>query len=406
MSYRGVEEKICNSPEEWGILPDSRLRERTSPKREDQCFEIGNSGSLARARNGSLEREEDCWDCYPKRNGKFRTADSQVIVEKELGLRQYTSYICGAGFGVSKWFLTPSKKCVRKADVVVLQDRYDLLAERFLEMERKMEAGKFVERPQASTTVKESFTHPRNFIPIPEDTITVRGALGTFVAWPIHLIDVVPIMGKVSDDNSATSSPRIDEHAFNMAKVVKSKSKSNLESSREVAPEKTNFCAKLMNYVQKYLYDNFIPKSKKNVMFLSPHSNTLLTLINDIRKKDQVECVADILDKNKENANLFLAPLNTRQHWVLVFINQRRVLAQASLFSLKRENPANFKNSDLTLSLKRESHSLDRFQVGISRPGETILAQARILQYSPGFHPPRPLAKTMTKIAAIMSLTS
>ncbi|KAF1892980.1 hypothetical protein Lal_00008023 [Lupinus albus] len=30
-----------NSPEEWGILPDSRLSERTSTKREDQCFEIG-----------------------------------------------------------------------------------------------------------------------------------------------------------------------------------------------------------------------------------------------------------------------------------------------------------------------------------------------------------------------------
>ncbi|KAF1868027.1 hypothetical protein Lal_00015277 [Lupinus albus] len=32
---------LGNSPEEWGILADSRLSERTSPKREDQCFEIG-----------------------------------------------------------------------------------------------------------------------------------------------------------------------------------------------------------------------------------------------------------------------------------------------------------------------------------------------------------------------------
>ncbi|KAF1888963.1 hypothetical protein Lal_00039562 [Lupinus albus] len=28
-------------------------------------------------------------------------------------------------------------------------------------------------------------------------------------------------------------------------------------------------------------------------------------------------------------------------------------------------------------------------KIAISRPGETTLAQARILQYSPGFHPPR-----------------
>ncbi|KAF1868131.1 hypothetical protein Lal_00018647 [Lupinus albus] len=30
----------CNSPEEWGILPDSRLSERISPKREDQFLNL------------------------------------------------------------------------------------------------------------------------------------------------------------------------------------------------------------------------------------------------------------------------------------------------------------------------------------------------------------------------------
>ncbi|KAF1868187.1 hypothetical protein Lal_00018706 [Lupinus albus] len=77
-------------------------------------------------------------------------------------------------------------------------------------------------------------------IPIDENIITVRLALATFVAWPKHLIDVVPIMGKVSaDDHSATSPPRIDELASKKAKGVKSKSrssKSNLESSGENLP--------------------------------------------------------------------------------------------------------------------------------------------------------------------------
>ncbi|KAF1860066.1 hypothetical protein Lal_00027917 [Lupinus albus] len=50
--------------------------------------------------------------------------------------------------------------------------------------------------------------------------------------------------------------------------------------------------------------------------------------------------------------------------------------------------PKSLTNHDLTISLKRESHSLNRFQNAISRPGETTLAQARIFQYSPGFHPP------------------
>ncbi|KAF1898446.1 hypothetical protein Lal_00042140 [Lupinus albus] len=60
-------------------------------------------------------------------------------------------------------------------------------------------------------------------IHVVEDNIIVRGALGTFVAWPEHLIDVVPIMGKVSADHSVTSPPRIDEHASKKSKVVKSK---------------------------------------------------------------------------------------------------------------------------------------------------------------------------------------
>ncbi|KAF1864738.1 hypothetical protein Lal_00039904 [Lupinus albus] len=51
-------------------------------------------------------------------------------------------------------------------------------------------------------------------IPVDEDIITVRQDIGTFVAWPENLIDVVPIMGKVFADHSATSPPRIDnEHA-------------------------------------------------------------------------------------------------------------------------------------------------------------------------------------------------
>ncbi|KAF1894486.1 hypothetical protein Lal_00043625 [Lupinus albus] len=86
--------------------------------------------------------------------------------------------------------------------------------------------------------MQDSFTHPRNHIPIPEvsvdisieddallpipadDITTVREVVGTFVTWLEHLIDVVPIiMGKVSDDDhSATSPPRIDEHASKMPK--------------------------------------------------------------------------------------------------------------------------------------------------------------------------------------------
>ncbi|KAF1874335.1 hypothetical protein Lal_00013778 [Lupinus albus] len=46
-------------------------------------------------------------------------------------------------------------------------------------------------------------------IPVDEHIITVGLALATFVPWPKHLIDVVPVMVP-ADDHSATSPPIID----------------------------------------------------------------------------------------------------------------------------------------------------------------------------------------------------
>ncbi|KAF1877132.1 hypothetical protein Lal_00015793 [Lupinus albus] len=73
----------------------------------------------------------------------------------------------------------------------------------------------------------------------------------------------------------------------------------------------------------------------------------------------------------------------------------KRVRIETNFLSVKRENPTHFKNSTLTLSLKRGILAQARISQcqpapnAISRPGETSLAQARILQYSLGFHPPR-----------------
>ncbi|KAF1888116.1 hypothetical protein Lal_00039156 [Lupinus albus] len=59
-------------------------------------------------------------------------------------------------------------------------------------------------------------------IPLDEDIITSGGAICTFVAWRVYLIDVVPTTGKGIVEHSATSLPRV-EHASKMAKMVKSK---------------------------------------------------------------------------------------------------------------------------------------------------------------------------------------
>ncbi|KAF1894792.1 hypothetical protein Lal_00021086 [Lupinus albus] len=67
-----------------------------------------------------------------------------------------------------------------------------------------------------------------------------------------------------------------------------------------------------VNFI-RYLYDNFVPKCKKKVMFISPQANILGAgmVPNDTWKKQQSQEVAKILDENKEIANLFFAPPNT-----------------------------------------------------------------------------------------------
>ncbi|KAF1865841.1 hypothetical protein Lal_00023515 [Lupinus albus] len=195
-------------------------------------------------------------------------------------------------------------------------------------------------------------------IHLDEDIVTVRQALGTFVAWQQHLIDVVHIVGKVFDDHGATSPPRIDEEHASKKVKVKSPADSTISISilspvygfsadefidkndvKDVHDRDWIGASVIFVYI-RYLYDNFIARSKKKVMFLSPLSNTLGVGVvnNEARKNDQANGVANILNKNKGNIDLFFAPLNTRQHWVLVVIN--RVSQQFFYFdSLKHGDP-------------------------------------------------------------------
>ncbi|KAF1863111.1 hypothetical protein Lal_00041098 [Lupinus albus] len=296
---------------------------------------------------------------YPYRASRmgYRGVEEKILEQSETPLPLSVAVDLGA-----LWVTLKEKENFLTTDS---QDQYYLLSERFQEMEKRMESGKFVEGPEASTTVQESFTHPRNHIPIPEvsvdisieddallpipadDITTVREVVGTFMTWPEHLIDVVPIMGKVSDDDhSATSPSRIDEHASKKAQVVKSKpqsSKYNLESSGEVPPPPHSMInisipepiygfsgqefitinevkdvhgrdwigASVISMYIRYLYDNFVPNGKKKVMFISPHTNILGVGIvtNDTWKNQQSQDVAKILKGN--NVDLFFAPLNT-----------------------------------------------------------------------------------------------
>ncbi|KAF1874278.1 hypothetical protein Lal_00035357 [Lupinus albus] len=140
MGYRGVEEKIVS-------IVNSYLEQSETPSSAAVDLDV-------------------LW--VDARKNKQGVVDNEKVQEEvnrvALGLPQYPGRIRGAGFGASKQFVTPSAKRLTKADAAVLHVKCDSLAERFHAMENRMEACKFVEGPEASTTVKESFTHPRNHI--------------------------------------------------------------------------------------------------------------------------------------------------------------------------------------------------------------------------------------------------
>ncbi|KAE9588819.1 hypothetical protein Lalb_Chr22g0359551 [Lupinus albus] len=250
VNYRTKDEKFLK-------ISEQNLKRASNLIYPYRAFRMGYRGTPTNETPSSAAVDLDVrWvDVRKNKQGVVDNEKVQEVVNRvALGLPQYPGRIRGAGFGASKQFLTPSANSLTKADAAVLQDKYDSLTERFQAMEKRMEAGKFVEGPEASTTVKESFTHPTNHIPIPEriinncklfldtpctravaidmvyntqeaiihhaqipsnhlkvsidisieddallpipideDILTIGLALATFVAWPKHLIDVVPI---------------------------------------------------------------------------------------------------------------------------------------------------------------------------------------------------------------------
>ncbi|KAF1891399.1 hypothetical protein Lal_00017032 [Lupinus albus] len=94
------------------------------------------------------------------------------------------------GFGVSKRTLKPREKRATKA---IRLKGINLL-------------------PSVKVARIRDTTFPlqrRSLLPIPldEDIIILGGAIGTFVAWPVHLVDVVLTKRKVIAERNATSPP-------------------------------------------------------------------------------------------------------------------------------------------------------------------------------------------------------
>ncbi|KAF1881695.1 hypothetical protein Lal_00032166 [Lupinus albus] len=262
--YRGVEEKS--------------LEQSETPSPSSDVVELDVLWVDARNnKQGVIDNEkfQEAVNCVVtlKERESFRTADSQVILEKALGLPQYPGRIHGARFGASNQFLPQSAK-------------HDALLP----------------------------------IPVEDDIITVGLDSATFVAWPKHLIDVVPIMGKVFvDDHSATSIPIIDEPASKKAKMnLPADSTTNISLPKPIYGFPTEEFITIndvkdvhgRDWIGESVLSVYI--SKKKVKFISPQTNIFGVgmVTNDTMKNEQAQYVAKIIEENKEIANLFFAPLN------------------------------------------------------------------------------------------------
>ncbi|KAF1892784.1 hypothetical protein Lal_00046729 [Lupinus albus] len=220
-----------------------------------------------------------------EREDFMQTPDSQVVLDKALGLPEYSGRIRGAKFGgINSCILLLDIPSTQVVGVGKVHNTLNVMLH-----------NARIPPNHVKVTIDIAIEDDILLsIPLDEDIITLEGAIGTYV-------------GKGIDEHSATPTPKA-EHASKKAKVVKSKLKENKSRS-------------MSSYKESYLYDNLISKNKKKVMLLSPHSTTLVSR-NDKRKNEQAEYVAEVLIKRKDASDLLIAPFNIGQHWVLVVINR------------------------------------------------------------------------------------
>ncbi|KAF1884518.1 hypothetical protein Lal_00028396 [Lupinus albus] len=212
----------------------------------------------------------------------------EVTNHVALGLLEYSSRIRGTIFEVSKRKCLPRQKRETKGDLSRMQNQLDILMQRFNEFERSMKNKESEGHQQGDipSSINGSCTHatlsipspemlcsithiPPNHvkiaidvviddcallpIPLDEDIFTVGGAIGTYVAFPIDIVHVVPKGHEHSRPNGekeldgSMASPPIVEHVSKKAKVVKSK------LSKQSNPYQTNEkdCGYYMLYFMK-----------------------------------------------------------------------------------------------------------------------------------------------------------
>ncbi|KAF1870555.1 hypothetical protein Lal_00025725 [Lupinus albus] len=152
-----------------------------------------------------------------ERVGLLQTPDSQVVLDKALVVLEYSRRIWGAGFwGINTYKLFLDIPSWRLVGVCKVHNTSDATMHNACIPPNHVKVA-------IDIAIYDDALLP---IRIDEDIITLIGAICTYVAWPVYLVDVVPTMEKGIVEHSSTSPPRV-KHASKKDKVVKSKIKEN-----------------------------------------------------------------------------------------------------------------------------------------------------------------------------------
>ncbi|QCE06717.1 sentrin-specific protease 2 [Vigna unguiculata] len=205
---------------------------------------------------------------------------------------------------------------------------------------------------------------PNVSLPIPnadDDIMTIGQAIGTFVAWPINLLQVVDADSnlsrkkKINNTNESVAPKRKCQGKMIVQNIPRKVIHPNLpqwcnylssymklkptESLSPIEIEKDIFgfdehkeiinaeiIGEIIDYAWLgattisiyigYLYQNFIKPNHKGFFFLSPQITT-----HELPMKERMQKIVSIFLDNGVINKFVLAPINTGQHWVLLGIN-------------------------------------------------------------------------------------
>ncbi|KAF1885725.1 hypothetical protein Lal_00002624 [Lupinus albus] len=151
------------------------------------------------------------YPCRPSRAGfplkKWKILDSHVVLDKALGLLEYSGRR-GAGFGVRQCTFKSNDKRATKAELFRVQSHLEFLMQRgihacklFLDIPSRRLVGLGKVHNTLDVMLHSAHRYCNRCdallpIPLDEDIFTLGGAIGTYVAWLIDLVDVVSTMEK------------------------------------------------------------------------------------------------------------------------------------------------------------------------------------------------------------------